>query len=108
MHPRTDVLSVHTNTIRKLQRDDVPQLESILRRTGVFSHDEVAVARELMGIFLNIPDQKDYDIYSSVSETGAVQGYVCVGPTPMTDGTYDLYWIAVDPDIHGKGIGKQL
>ena len=26
----------------------------------------------------------------------------------MTESTYDLYWIAVDPKIHGKGIGKQL
>ena len=22
--------------------------------------------------------------------------------------TYDLYWIAVDPNIHGKGIGSSL
>ena len=26
----------------------------------------------------------------------------------MTEATYDLYWIAVDPQTHGKGIGKQL
>ena len=26
----------------------------------------------------------------------------------MTEGTYDLYWIVVDSDLHGKGIGKKL
>ena len=30
------------------------------------------------------------------------------GPTPLTESTYDLYWIAVDPAVHGKGLGKEL
>jgi ribosomal protein S18 acetylase RimI-like enzyme len=108
MHPGTDVLTLQQHTIRKLRDEDVARLESILRRTGVFSDEEVTVALELMEIFLRNPAQKDYDIYSSVDENGTVQGYVCVGPTPMTEGTYDLYWIAVDPDRHNRGIGKQL
>jgi ribosomal protein S18 acetylase RimI-like enzyme len=108
MHAGADVLTLQEHTIRKLREEDVAGLESILRRTGVFSDDEVAVALELMDIFLHNPGQKDYDIYSSVDQHGTVQGYVCVGPTPMTNGTYDLYWIAVDPDRHNRGIGKQL
>src|SRR5688500_19366937 len=38
----------------------------------------------------------------------AVQGYVCIGPTPLTDGTFDLYWIAVDPSAQGRGYGQVL
>jgi ribosomal protein S18 acetylase RimI-like enzyme len=26
----------------------------------------------------------------------------------MTQGTFDLYWIAVDPDFQGKGMGSKL
>jgi ribosomal protein S18 acetylase RimI-like enzyme len=37
-----------------------------------------------------------------------VQGYYCIGPTPATLSTYDLYWIAVDPRIHGRGVGARL
>ncbi len=30
------------------------------------------------------------------------------GPTPLTLGTFDLYWMAVDPKAQGHGIGKAL
>jgi ribosomal protein S18 acetylase RimI-like enzyme len=35
-------------------------------------------------------------------------GYACYGPTPDTDRTFDLYWIAVDPDAQGGGGGTRL
>lgn len=35
-------------------------------------------------------------------------GYICYGPTPMTDGTYDLYWIASHPQVRGQGVGGAL
>jgi ribosomal protein S18 acetylase RimI-like enzyme len=35
-------------------------------------------------------------------------GYICYGPTPMTDGTFDLYWIASDPAARGRGVGAGL
>jgi aminoglycoside 6'-N-acetyltransferase I len=74
----------------------------------VFTEEEVTVALELCDIALNDPGQKDYDLYSAVDEQHIVAGYYCVGPTPMTDGTFDLYWIAVAPNLHNKGVGKQL
>ncbi len=39
---------------------------------------------------------------------GKTVGYVCYGPTPMTDGTCDLYWIASDPHVRGQGVGAAL
>jgi ribosomal protein S18 acetylase RimI-like enzyme len=35
-------------------------------------------------------------------------GYICYGPAPMTQGTFDLYWIAVNPKFQGMGIGSRL
>jgi ribosomal protein S18 acetylase RimI-like enzyme len=35
-------------------------------------------------------------------------GYACFGPHPLTQGTYDLYWIVVDPTAQGHGIGHAL
>lgn len=39
---------------------------------------------------------------------GAVIGYVCYGPTPMTEGTWDLYWLATDPAHRGQGVAGAL
>ena len=94
--------------IRHLVHEDVPALEEILKLTGVFTREEIDVALELMGVFLNQPGQKDYDIYVAVDPDGSRLGYVCIGPTPVTEGTFDLYWIAVDPRRHNRGIGKEL
>ena len=39
---------------------------------------------------------------------GRLAGWICWGPTPCTLGTWDLYWIAVDPTLHGHGLGTAL
>ena len=39
---------------------------------------------------------------------GRVLGYTCYGPIALTDGSYDLYWIAVDKSTQGQGLGRLL
>ena len=95
-------------TIRQLQPADREPIWIILEETSVFSKEEIQIALELTDTALNDPSQNDYQIYSGISPEGNLLGYYCVGPTPLTIGTYDLYWIAVKPSIHNRGIGKQL
>ena len=95
-------------TIRKLQQDDKEPIRQMLLDTNVFTSDEITIAFELIDIFLDDPEQQDYDLYTAVNEQSEVAGYICVGPTPLTNGTFDLYWIAVKPLLHGQGIGKRL
>ena len=95
-------------TIRPLRREDKEPIQTLLRATDVFNEEEIDVAIELMEICLDDPEQKDYEIFTSVDDGDRVSGYVCIGPTPATHGTYDLYWIAVTPDEHGKGVGSEL
>lgn len=35
-------------------------------------------------------------------------GWVYFGPTPNAVGVWDLWWIGVDPDRQGQGIGSEL
>ena len=38
----------------------------------------------------------------------SLDGYACFGPIPATRSSFDLYWIAVDPKGHRRGLGRQL
>jgi ribosomal protein S18 acetylase RimI-like enzyme len=93
--------------MRSLRRTDLPDLTRILNETGAFTDVEVGCAVELLGIVLDDPNQKDYFVAVAEHE-GRVAGYVLYGPVPLTEGTFDLYWIATDPALQGKGVGQRL
>jgi ribosomal protein S18 acetylase RimI-like enzyme len=93
--------------VRDLARADRGPLERLLADTGMFTPEEVGIALELIDAVLDRPGQKDYIIRCCEAD-GAVAGYYCIGPTPATEGTFDLYWIAVAPAMQGSGIGKRL
>lgn len=96
-----------TTSIRPLTADDKPAVMHILRNTPEFLPHEVTVAEELIDYYLEGSTQSSY--YIQVAETdGEITGYVCYGPTPLTEGTWDLYWIAVSNERQGLGIGRIL
>lgn len=93
--------------IRQLVREDREPIHQMLIQTGVFTDEEVGIALELIDNVLDKPGQKDYIINTYVDGTG-VAGYYCIGPTPATESTFDLYWIATKPSAQGRGIGSTL
>jgi ribosomal protein S18 acetylase RimI-like enzyme len=94
--------------IRPMQTRDKDAVLGIIRATGFFTDAEVGVAEELLDIYLGRPDQKDYDVVVIENGEGAPAGYMTWGPTPLTEGAYDLYWMAVAPSEQGRGRGKEL
>ena len=104
-------------------------VEAIVRATGVFSEDEVAVALELFDKTLGeseienrkskrhsppgadfrfpISDSPEYEFIGAF-ESDQLIGYACFGATPSTDNTFDLYWIAVHPSAQRTGAGGVL
>jgi ribosomal protein S18 acetylase RimI-like enzyme len=80
-------------------------LERLTAATGLFRPDEVAIAVELLDDALAGDD--DYRFLGAYAGDELV-GYACWGPTPGTSGTFDLYWIVVDPARQGTGVGSQL
>lgn len=93
--------------LRDLTAPDRAPVERILRATGVFTEEEVAVALELVDAGL-APSSGDGYRFLVAEDEGGVAGYACWGATPLAEGTHDLYWIAVDPARSGRGIGTAL
>jgi len=79
----------------------------ILRHTPEFKLSEVVVAEEVIDGCLKDPVNSGY--YTLVAEDGSgILGYIFYGPTPLTEGTWDLYWEAVAQESRGQGIGSAL
>ncbi len=86
---------------------DIEAVRLLAARTGFFRPDEIDVAAELVEERLAKGAASGYYFY--FAETDAVlAGYVCYGPTPCTIGSFDLYWIVVDKDFQGQGLGLSL
>jgi ribosomal protein S18 acetylase RimI-like enzyme len=95
-------------TVRPIAPADRAALARLLRSIAEFKPEEVEVAEELIALSINDAGGSGYTTQVAVDGAGALCGYICYGPTPMTASTYDLYWIAVDPELQGQGIGRAL
>jgi GNAT superfamily N-acetyltransferase len=93
--------------IRPMTRNDKSAVILMLRNIPEFKPAEVEVAEEVIDSYLDDSIRSGYHIF--VAEDGSsIAGYICYGPTPLTEGTWDIYWLAVAPDKQNQGIGKTL
>lgn len=98
--------------LRELRRADREPLAALLRATGAFADHEIDVALELIdeALAAKAPQPDDYRFFvaEAAGTAARIAGYVCFGRSPMATGIWDVYWIAVDPRLHGRGIGAAL
>ena len=73
-----------------------------------FRPEEVACAIELLGAVLDPPEGNTYEARIGVDEADLAVCYACFGQTPMTDATFDLYWLVTSASSRGRGHGKHL
>jgi ribosomal protein S18 acetylase RimI-like enzyme len=79
------------------------RIAEILAATGSFTGEEIDVALSLLDATAD-----GYEFLGAFDATDTLVAYACYGPTPGTDGTFDLYWIAVHPSVQGAGEGSRL
>ena len=94
--------------IRPIVAKDRQVVLELIHLTGLFTKEEERVAMEVIDVCFTKSGQQDYIIVVIENEQGAIAGYMCYGPTPMTEGVVDLYWLAVHPGKHRQGYGKAL
>ena len=93
--------------IRVMTPEDKPGIMQILRNTSEFKPFEVVTAEEVIDSYLSDPRQSGYHILVAELDS-AIVGYICFGLAPLTEGTWDIYWMAVAPDRKRQGIGGVL
>jgi GNAT superfamily N-acetyltransferase len=81
----------------------------VARSTGVFTDEEVATVDELFVGYVRSPAESGYNFLSyRQPDTGRLLGFACWGPTALSHGATDLYWIATDPAAQGQGVAAAL
>jgi ribosomal protein S18 acetylase RimI-like enzyme len=80
---------------------------------ATFRPEEVSCAIELLDAALARAEGNTYEVLVADEGVGdgpdaRPVGYVCFGRTPMTESTYDLYWLVVSPAERGRGLGRAL
>jgi len=86
---------------------DAEIIHEIVSSSGFFSPAEIDIALELLHERIAKGESSGYYFLFAEVE-GNVIGYACFGPIPCTLTSFDLYWIAVSPDLRGSGAGGKI
>lgn len=86
---------------------DIPEILHMVRSAGVFNTADVECVAELLDDYFHKPDRGGYE-FLVYRRDGRPVGMACYGATPLTEGTYDLYWLAVAPEARRGGVARRL
>ncbi len=107
-HPNHPDTRLHGVRLRAaLEQGDVDRVRRLTESTGFFSCSEVDVAVELVQEGLAKEEASGYR-FVMAEQFGRLVGYTCFGPIPCTRSSFDIYWIAVHPDMQRRGLGRHL
>lgn len=93
--------------IRPMTAEDKPGVMKVLHNTFEFTSEEVDLAEEVIDDYLEDSNASGFFTQVADMEPG-IAGYVVYGTVPITDNVWELYWFAVDKNIRGQGIGRNL
>ena len=93
-------------SLRPAVATDRARIEAITQAVRLFRDDEIPVALEVFDAA--VAGDSSYTAVVAAGVGDEAIGWICWGPTPCTLGTYDMYWVAVDPAAQSAGVGTRL
>jgi GNAT superfamily N-acetyltransferase len=84
------------------------RLLELARKIELFLPGDFEVIEELWTEFAAKGDGGSHYHFIVARHGEDFLGFACYGQRPLTEGTFDLYWIGVDQRQQGRGIGKAL
>ena len=86
---------------------DTPALVALTDATGMFKPIEVIALREVLDDYHATNRAHGHRCITD-EEAGTIRGYAYFAPAAMTEGTWYLYWIAIDKKLQGQGVGGAM
>ncbi len=86
---------------------DLPAILDAARSVSVFNDEEVNTVDELFQGYLKDPVVSGYN-FLSCEDGDALLGFACWGPTALSQGAADLYWICTSQSAQGRGVAAEL
>jgi D-alanine-D-alanine ligase len=106
---RAEDAGAHELVMRdEVEPADLLSLRRLVADAGVFSEAEVELAVSLAEDALALGTEESGHHFLLATRGGRLLGYTCYGPIDGTQGSFDLYWIVVDPAGQGRGLGRRL
>ncbi len=88
--------------------EDGDAIKRIAATADFFSKEEIATVDELWKEYIQKGSEASGYYFLVCKEDHKVLGFTCYGPHPLTQSTYDLYWIIAHKDARGRGVGREL
>jgi len=100
-----------TNLALKLGKSKPEEFDALVRLatdTGMFKKLEVKVLGELLRDWHTSLAKEGHICCTLKESDGTPVGFVYHAPAVMTKGTWHLYWLVVDKNAQGRGLGKRM
>ena len=94
--------------IRLPRESEGDKIISIAQDAGVFNSAEVETVKEVWKEYLKNEEIEYAYHFLVIGEKDQIHGFACYGQRPLTQGTFDLYWIVINSDQRRKGFGKAI
>lgn len=78
----------------------------IARNVGVFTAAEIDIIIEILNVHEK-SNGKEYIVFN-YKDGDSIIGFIIFGRTPLTEFSWDIYWLIVNNDQQRKGIGRKL